>query len=137
MTQIEQKHKIGTWKGPVDDKHAERTREKYEQLIEPLRAAARELGYAIAVHGSLRRDIDLIAVPWTETASDARTLMEALKATVLQVTGYAELSWYMDKGPEFTLDGAPGNKPHGRLAWVINYGGSYIDLSVMPRMETN
>jgi hypothetical protein len=45
------------------DSHA-----KYELLIEPLRAVARSLGYALTVHGSLVRDIDLVAVPWTSDA---------------------------------------------------------------------
>lgn len=35
------------------------------RIIRPLRERAKVLGYAIAVHGSLERDIDLIAAPWT------------------------------------------------------------------------
>lgn len=27
---------------------------------------AREVGYAVGLHGSLRRDVDLIAAPWTD-----------------------------------------------------------------------
>lgn len=50
----------------------------YKKLIEPLRVKARELGYALAIHGTLKRDIDLIACPWTGHAVDARTLAEAL-----------------------------------------------------------
>lgn len=106
---------------------------KYRRLIGPLRARARELGYAIGVHGSLRRDIDLIAVPWKSGAVPARELAEALLSVVRHVNGYGELSWSM-VGEEFTLDGCPGVTPHGRLGWVINLGGGpYIDLSVMPR----
>ena len=33
-------------------------------LIEPLRAVAREHGYALTEHGSMQRDIDLVAIPW-------------------------------------------------------------------------
>jgi hypothetical protein len=111
------------------------SREKYELLIGPLREKARELGYAIGVHGSLKRDIDLIACPWTSEATDARTLAEALQAVVAEINGNAHLSWYPGRGQEFTLAGGPGMKPHGRLGWVINLGdGPYIDLSVMPRI---
>ena len=35
-------------------------------LYPDLAEIAREHGYALAVHGSLARDFDLIAVPWRE-----------------------------------------------------------------------
>lgn len=38
----------------------------YRSVIPEMREAARVCGYAIGVHGSLRRDLDLIAVPWRE-----------------------------------------------------------------------
>lgn len=38
----------------------------YNRLIGPIRAIAKEHGYAVGVHGSLARDIDLILVPWIE-----------------------------------------------------------------------
>lgn len=108
---------------------------KYRRLIGPLRAKAREFGYAIGVHGTLQRDIDLIAVPWGTDAAPARELAEALFAVCQMVNGYAAWSWSM-KGAEYTLDGCPGGKPHGRLGWVINLGGGpYIDLAVMPREQ--
>ncbi len=37
----------------------------YPQLVEE----ARRHGYALAPHGSLQRDLDLIAVPWSEEAA--------------------------------------------------------------------
>ena len=39
-------------------------------IIEKIRAIARAKGWAIGVHGTLERDIDLIAVPWTAEATD-------------------------------------------------------------------
>lgn len=108
--------------------------EQYKRLIGPLRAKARELGYAVGIHGTLKRDIDLIACPWTTEAVDARTLAEALQAVAREICGKADLAWHPGKGQEFTLEGAPGLKPHGRLCWSIHLGlGPYIDLSVMPR----
>ncbi len=84
-------------------------------------AKAREYGYAIAVHGSLQHDFDLVAVPWSEVASDADTLLKA----ICEVTGGFMLSH--EKATQ---------KPHGRLAWIIHLGaGLYIDLSVMPRKQ--
>jgi hypothetical protein len=50
----------------------------YRSVLPAIREAARALGYAIGVHGSMRRDLDLIAVPWTEDAADRDTLARAI-----------------------------------------------------------
>ena len=87
------------------------------------------------MHGSLARDIDLIACPWTSAAVPAGELAESLR----QVAEH-ECEWAFmedDKGaatPEYFYKGSPGAKPHGRLCWSFFLpGGPYIDLSVMPR----
>ena len=100
--------------------HFERCREMADILIIPLREVARRHGYALAVHGSLSYDIDLIACPWRDLATSSRSLAEAIYKAVEAINGTASIS-----GPE--------NKPHGRVAWSIHLGGGpYIDLSVMP-----
>lgn len=38
-------------------------------LLHKMRKLARNHGWTVAIHGSLRRDIDLIAVPWVDEAS--------------------------------------------------------------------
>lgn len=94
-------------------------------LIDPIRSMAKQLGYAITVHGSLRRDIDLVAVPWVEEAVEADILVKALVHLVKAFTGEA---WgHVDAD-------CPSEKPHGRQAWSIHFWGAYIDLSVMPRI---
>lgn len=117
------------------------SREKYELLIGPLREKARELGYAIAVHGTLKRDIDLIACPWANGAVDPKQLAEQLRLVAEKVNGYAQPG---DREvSEYFLDGCPGGKDHGRLCWTWyldkkssdDCHGSYIDLSVMPRIR--
>lgn len=84
-----------------------------------LQERARELGYALALHGSLGRDLDLVAVPWVESAVPAEELLRAL---------VLEVGWANDgvaHGPEV--------RPHGRLAWCFPVGaGAYVDLSVLP-----
>lgn len=93
----------------------------YEALVPTIREVARAVGYAIGAHGSLTRDLDLIAAPWTDTAVEAETLVEAIRVAV--------------DGVVLTTSPAPNpeRKPHGRRAWSINLGGAaYIDLSVMP-----
>jgi hypothetical protein len=117
------------------------SREKYELLIGPLRERARELGYSLSVHGTLKRDIDLVACPWTNGAADPKHLAEQLRLVAEKVNGYAQPC--VREVSEYFLDGCPGNKDHGRLSWTWYLDpkgaqeahGSYIDLSVMPRIR--
>ncbi len=51
----------------------------YLSRIVAIREAARKCGYAIGVHGSLRRDFDLIAVPWVESHTDKDTLASEIQ----------------------------------------------------------
>lgn len=50
--------------------------------VEPIRVAAREVGYAIGVHGSQERDLDLIAAPWTDDAIPALDLLKHIAARI-------------------------------------------------------
>jgi len=94
------------------------------ELLPPLRLAARGSGYAIAVHGSLCRDIDLIAIPWTEQADDADMLVQKMLGVVSGLLGRASAQEWKDM-------------PHGRRAILIYHSGNgaEIDLSVMPRVK--
>ena len=120
---------------PPNAAHAARCRDYADRLIPLLRERAQELGYALGVHGSLARDIDLIACPWTCAAVPAGDLAEALRQVAEREVEWAFLE--DDQGaatPEYFLKGCPGAKPHGRLTWAFFLpGGPYIDLSVMPR----
>ena len=94
----------------------------YAQIYPHISDVAIEHGYALSVHGSMRRDFDLIAVPWVEEASDTLTLVEAIRK---------KCNGYIDNKSDY-----PARKPHGRWAWVIHLGGGcYIDLSVLPRYK--
>lgn len=105
----------------------------YVSMIPVFTEAAREVGYALAVHGSMGRDLDMIAVPWTEDAVCAEQLVMRL----LAAGGFcgAHLPHRQEqKDPAQGNGDAPGIKPHGRLAWSIHFGnGYYLDVSVMPR----
>lgn len=96
----------------------------YMHVFADLREAARQCGYALAVHGSLDRDLDLVAIPWTETATDAETLV-AMICAAWQRPNETRLLQKADD---------PAEKPHGRRAWSLIPGGPlFVDLSVMPR----
>jgi hypothetical protein len=94
----------------------------YSNALENAQSVARELGYAVAVHGSQIRDLDLVAVPWVEDACSPDELAEAIRSIVGGVySGHATAL------------------PHGRIAYSIKFPaqaklhaiGPYIDLSVM------
>jgi hypothetical protein len=84
---------------------------------------ARGQGYAIGVHGSQLRDLDLIAAPWIEDLAVTPLMLAEMIAEALP-------------GVLATKRTA---KPHGRIAFVIypryrwGFDSWYIDLSVMPR----
>ncbi|MCB1454399.1 MAG: hypothetical protein KDJ43_12205 [Rhizobiaceae bacterium] len=94
-------------------------------VLPPMRRVARDLGYALTVHGSLDRDIDIVAIPWREhNVSDADQLAISLCGAVAGVTGRC------NKREGWT------EKPHGRLARIFlvwcGENTAQIDLSVMP-----
>lgn len=109
----------------------------YASLLPDLRAAAWLQGYALGVHGTMKRDMDIIAVPWIDQAAGADALASALS----EAAG----------GDLLRVDrqGRPvgSAKPHGRRAYTIilprvdriypHPGGwaVFIDLSVMPLLE--
>jgi hypothetical protein len=71
-------------------------------------------GYALACHGSLARDFDLIAIPWAETVSKADDVLKDVTS-----------EWAL------TICGEPEQKNHGRIAYTLacGFGECAIDLS--------
>ncbi len=103
----------------------------YRSILPKIREAASAHGYAIGVHGSLRRDLDLIAVPWVHEHSGKDALARSIHraACGLENQNYA---WEQ--------------KPLGRSATCFPicfpdfHNGSqlslgHIDLSVMQAEE--
>ena len=105
----------------------------YASMIPMLTEAAREVGYALAIHGSMARDLDVVAVPWTEDAAPAEQLILRLLAKT--GTHLCDGGRGTETGEIETVRGDVGAEmPHGRRAWTLFLGnGLYIDLSVMPR----
>jgi hypothetical protein len=92
---------------------------------------AKDHGYALCVHGSLHRDLDLVAVPWIEEASEAIDLIKAIKKSVSAVFHHEEFD-------HLVPDGEPTKKAHGRIAYSLhltNHGmyGGYLDISVISK----
>jgi hypothetical protein len=86
-----------------------------------LAAIAQKHGYALAIHGSLARDLDVIAIPWTQEAGEPQAILDEVLRT------YA-----------LSLMEEIGHKPHGRLAYTLScgWGECSIDFQFMPRKET-
>lgn len=96
----------------------------YATMLPGLQEVARAHGYALAAHGSMKRDFDLIAVPWTADAAAPEVLADAIRDR----SGGAFSN--------YDNNGSVTEKPHGRRCWCVHFGGGfYIDLSVMPRTE--
>lgn len=78
---------------------------------------AKKHGYALTVHGSLRKDFDLFAVPWVENPSEPKTFLEDLTKTfALKIAG----------NPDIHL---------GRERWTLTFtfGEAWIDIQFMCR----
>jgi len=99
----------------------------YRFVLPKIRGAARDCGYAIGLHGSVRRDLDLIAVPWVLTHVDKDTLASAIQEAACGL-----------KSESYTWE----QKPCGRLAtsfpvcWTWHeeppiLSNGHIDLSVV------
>jgi hypothetical protein len=97
----------------------------YAMAYIPLERIAWRHGYALALHGSMGRDLDLIAIPWTEDADSPEKLLRAFRRFIIKKSNI-----------RYPLP-TPCHKPHGREAYVLSIGfdSQYIDLSIMPRSE--
>lgn len=80
-------------------------------------------GYALTLHGSMARDLDLVAIPWTKDADDPDKLIAAIVRFVIVQSDVKIFH------PQSTI------KPHGRLAYTVplSRGRNYLDISVMPK----
>lgn len=105
----------------------------YVALYPMLLQIAKDHGYSLAVHGSLHRDFDLVAIPWIEEAAEPTVLVAAMKERLAAVIHHEE-------SDHLYKDMNPTTKPHGRMAYSLHFTnsgmyGGYIDLSVMPRVQ--
>jgi hypothetical protein len=85
-----------------------------------LKEAAEECGFALALHGSFVRDMDLILVPWEDDAKPVREVLQRWH-DIIGIRGYTT-PWAS----------GPTEKPHGRFAFTLQTGGGgYVDVSVV------
>lgn len=109
--------------------------------FEVIKEIGLKYGYNIVLHGSMNRDLDLIAIPWNEIIGDNVLMIEE----IAEALGGNILIESEDDKKRFRT------KYHGRECWVVNinrtikakYGGMvtefiehtdpqyYIDISVI------
>lgn len=110
-------------------------RAKCGEWLPVIREAARGAGYAIGVHGSLERDLDIIAAPWTDEPAEPKTLVVSIVEALRKHVGDDGVYWKAEE--HWTA------RPHGRVSLTIvfqcrhlvetpNGAFPFIDLSIMP-----
>ena len=92
-------------------------------ILPAVREVARFNGYAVAVHGSLKRESELIAVAWPDQACEPGELINQVRGAVSGILGNC-----------IQLTKPPTQKPHGRIAVTLVHPGfaGEIDLSIIP-----
>lgn len=94
----------------------------YTVLWGSFRQAAIDCGWALALHGSMASDMDMMAMPWVENAQPVEVLIEALSRCIDGTI------W---KDSHFA---PPFEKPNGRLVYTLSiFKDYYIDLSIIRR----
>lgn len=90
----------------------------YARIYSQVRIIAWQYGYSCCAQGSFTRDLDLLLVPWTPEAKESANHVIAHLADVCGLR----------------IQGAPSEKPHGRMAWTLMLPGfnevRWVDLSV-------
>lgn len=102
----------------------------YAFYFEELKSIAVKYGYNLVLHGSMNRDLDLIAIPWQNELGNALEMInefaDCLGGEIMTQT-HEQIHCF----------------PHGRLSYVINLNRSgkwnnyqdaqyYIDISLLP-----
>lgn len=94
----------------------------YAAMYEDLRKCAMGCGWALALHGSLASDMDLMAMPWEESAVGFELLVKKL----------SECFSYNNLSKQFTINYS--EKAHGRVVATIPiWSDFYLDISTIYR----
>ena len=92
----------------------------YATILESLRKTCLDYGYALAVHGSCSRDMDLIAVAWTDSAIKPDLLIDEIQKCLF-ATIYNK---------DINKDGLL--RSHGRVTYTIAIQDDwFIDFTVI------
>lgn len=89
----------------------------YACLYPELAEITRKHGYALAAHGSMARDFDLVCIPWIDEPADPEVVVKEITSTfAIKEVG-----------------GPPSLRCHGRLIYSLSlsFGECFLDFSFM------
>lgn len=93
----------------------------YTYYFEMLKEVALKYGYNLVVHGSMNRDLDLIAIPWNEELLPHEDMIKEMSELI---------------GGEILINDDRriySDKPHGRIVYVIDLNRA--DLNFLSRFK--
>ncbi len=95
----------------------------YAAMWDDIRQCAMDCGWAVALHGSLNSDMDIMAMPWTENAVPFYEVCRRIKT--------------LFKGNEFDWDIDYYSKPNNRIVATIPiWGDFYLDISAIDEWQS-
>lgn len=86
----------------------------YTFYFELIKEIGLKYGYNIVLHGSMNRDLDLIAIPWEEKTGNVDNMIDEINIVIGGNVLMVNRSATNLKGDRYSL------KPHGRICYVIN-----------------
>lgn len=97
----------------------------YAHFLNEFRSVALMHGYMLTVHGSLARDLDIIAVPWIEEVAPVEELVKAI-SECLDETPFSEFHLEMKE-----------ERPHNRIIYTLPIAREwFIDFSIIQPENT-
>lgn len=97
----------------------------YASMWGDLRSMALDCGWALALHGSLNSDMDIMAMAWTDDADDVMVMLNKLHDCFTTPEGFKrEIKRY-------------DQKPNNRVVYTINiFADFYLDINVIEYKKT-
>ncbi len=86
----------------------------YSFYFEIIKEIGLKYGYNIIVHGSMNRDLDLVAIPWHEEIGDKEKMIDDIALTIGGYVLMQNRSVENIEGDRYSI------KPHGRIVYLIN-----------------
>ncbi|MBQ8372020.1 MAG: hypothetical protein IJX38_03680 [Clostridia bacterium] len=97
----------------------------YACMWEDIRTVAMDNGWAVALHGSLKSDMDIMAMPWVKECISFKELIEKI----------SKLFKENDMSSQYII--TYNEKPHNRIVATIPiYDDFYLDISTMQDCST-
>lgn len=120
----------------------------YAFYFEVIKEIGLKYGYNIVLHGSMNRDLDLIAIPWQEVIGDKDEMIDEI---ALVIGGFVMMQ---NRSVDDLIGTRYSNTYHGRMQYIININRDfkikldgliakiqeyadtqyYIDISIIPTL---